>query len=80
MLQVAGVVVMNAHSVTDMSGEGFAVSLFRKGNQQGFVRAISDQPQAFVAGFSKVRSWAVPSDNTLLCTLPPRGSLVSIPE
>ena len=46
--------VMNAHTVTDMSGEGFAVRLFRQGNQGGFVRAISDQPQAFAAGFSKV--------------------------
>ena len=45
---------MNAHTVTDMSGEGFAVRLFRQGNQGGFVRAISDQPQAFAAGFSKV--------------------------
>jgi DNA excision repair protein ERCC-4 len=46
--------VMNAHTVTDMSGEGFAVRLFRQGNQGGFVRAISDQPHAFAAGFSKV--------------------------
>lgn len=53
--QVAGMLVMNAHSVTDSSGEGFAVRLFRKGNQRGFVRAMSDQPQSFASGFSKVQ-------------------------
>lgn len=53
-LQVAGILVVNAHTVTDMSGEGFAVRLFRQGNQGGFVRAISDQPQSFAASFSKV--------------------------
>ena len=53
-LQVAGILVVNAHTVTDMSGEGFAIRLFRQGNQGGFVRAISDQPQSFAASFSKV--------------------------
>lgn len=53
-MQVAGILVVNAHTVTDMSGEGFAVRLFRQGNQGGFVRAISDQPQSFAASFSKV--------------------------
>jgi hypothetical protein len=53
--QVAGLLVVNAHLVQDSSGEGFAVRLFRKGNQAGFVRALSDQPAAFVSGFGKVR-------------------------
>ena len=53
--QVAGLLVVNAHLVQDSSGEGFAVRLFRKGNQRGFVRALSDQPSAFVSGFGKVR-------------------------
>ena len=46
--------VVNAHLVQDTTGEGFAVRLFRKGNQRGFVRALSDQPSSFVAGFNKV--------------------------
>ena len=50
---VAGVVVLNAHRVTDTSGEGFAVRLFRAANSNGFVRAFSDQPVSFL-GFSKV--------------------------
>ncbi len=53
-LQVAGMLVLNAHNVTDTSGEGFAVRLFRKGNQRGFIRALSDQPAFFAAGFNKV--------------------------
>ena len=54
LLQVAGMLILNANSVTDSSGEGFAVRLFRKGNQRGFVRAITDNPAAFAAGFNKV--------------------------
>ena len=46
--------VLNAHNVSDTSGEGFAVRLFRKGNQRGFIRALSDQPAFFAAGFNKV--------------------------
>lgn len=48
-------VILNAHNVTDTSGEGFAVRLFRKGNQRGFIRALSDQASFFAAGFNKVR-------------------------
>ena len=56
--QVAGILVVNAHLVQDTTGEGFAVRLFRKGNQRGFVRALSDQPCSFVSGFNKVyRPW-----------------------
>lgn len=50
---VSGCVVLNAHRVTETSGEGFAVRLFRAANRNGFVRAFSDQPVSFL-GFSKV--------------------------
>ena len=46
-------VIVNAHRVTDSSGEGFAVRLFRAGNRHGFLRAFSDQPHAFTQGFHK---------------------------
>jgi len=52
---VAGVVVLNAHRVTDTSGDGFAVRLFRAANAAGFVRAFSDAPTSF-AGFNKVNT------------------------
>ncbi len=51
---VSGIVVLNAHRVSDTSGEGFAVRLYRAANRNGFVRAFSDQPPSFL-GFSKVR-------------------------
>ncbi len=50
---VAGAVVVNAHRVTDTSGEGFAVRLLRAGSSAAFVRGLSDQPTSF-GGFSKV--------------------------
>ena len=52
---IAGMVIMNAHRVTDASGEAFAVRLFRMANKRGFIRAFSDQPTGFASGFNKVR-------------------------
>ena len=52
--EIAGVIVMNAHRVTDSSQDGFAVRLFRESNRSGFVRAFSDQPTSFTASFAKV--------------------------
>lgn len=52
---IAGMVIMNAHRVTDSSGEAFAVRLFRMANKHGFVRAFSDQPTGFASGFNKVQ-------------------------
>lgn len=51
---IAGMVIMNAHRVTDASGEAFAVRLFRMANKRGFIRAFSDQPTGFASGFNKV--------------------------
>jgi len=51
---IAGMVIMNAHRVTDSSGEAFAVRLFRMANKHGFVRAFTDQPTGFASGFNKV--------------------------
>jgi DNA excision repair protein ERCC-4 len=54
--QIAGFIVLNAHRVTDESGEGFAIRLYMQGNRQGSVKAFSDQPVSFMAGFNKVSS------------------------
>lgn len=51
---IAGMIVMNAHRVTDSSGEAFAVRLYRTANKHGFIRAFSDQPTGFASGFNKV--------------------------
>ncbi|CAM6006792.1 unnamed protein product [Sphagnum balticum] len=51
--KVAGVVVNNAHRLSESCAEAFIVRLFRHANKVGFVRAFSDKPQAMVSGFSK---------------------------
>jgi DNA excision repair protein ERCC-4 len=51
---IAGMLVLNAHNVTETSKEGFAVRLYRQGNSTGFLRAFSDQPTSFLSGFNKV--------------------------
>ena len=61
---IAGMVIMNAHRVTDASGEAFAVRLFRMANKRGFIRAFSDQPTGFASGFNKVQ-WQT---HFLFCT------------
>lgn len=66
-MHALGLIILNAHRVTDSSGEGFAVRLYRqgsgiglnpgqgssRGNSSGFVRAFSDNPNAFAAGFNR---------------------------
>jgi hypothetical protein len=47
-------VVANAHRVTDDSGEGFAVRLYRQGRPAGPLAAFSDAPVSFCAGFNKL--------------------------
>ncbi|KAL4433054.1 hypothetical protein ABPG77_006481 [Micractinium sp. CCAP 211/92] len=52
--QIAGMVVLNAHRVTDSSGEGFAVRLYKTAAPRGVVRAFSDLPSSFASEFNKV--------------------------
>ena len=52
--RIAGIVVGNAHRVTDFSGEAFVARLFRAGNRVGFVRGVTDRPGDLVRGFNGV--------------------------
>ena len=52
--KLSGIVVWDAHRVTDTTNEAFVLRLFRQKNKAGFVKGISDQPDAFQGGFSKV--------------------------
>ena len=66
--QIAGIILMNAHRVSDTSQDGFAVRLFRTSNKDGFLRAFSDQPISFTAGFAKVGSiWESCAANIMAC-------------
>ncbi|GLJ46967.1 hypothetical protein SUGI_0991250 [Cryptomeria japonica] len=51
--RVAGLIIVNAHRLTETCTEAFIVRLYRFGNRKGYVRAFSDRPQSMVAGFSK---------------------------
>lgn len=50
---VAGLLILNAHALSDTSTESFIVRLLRSHRRPFFVWAFSDRPHAMVAGFAK---------------------------
>ncbi|CAA0841874.1 DNA repair endonuclease UVH1 [Striga hermonthica] len=50
---VAGIILLNAHSLSDTSTEAFIVRIIRSSNRSVYVRAFSDRPHAMVSGFAK---------------------------
>ncbi|PIN08691.1 Structure-specific endonuclease ERCC1-XPF, catalytic component XPF/ERCC4 [Handroanthus impetiginosus] len=57
---VAGIILLNAHSISDTSTEAFIVRILRSSNRSLYVRAFSDRPHAMVSGFAK-------AERTLKC-------------
>ncbi|KAK4338181.1 hypothetical protein RND71_042668 [Anisodus tanguticus] len=57
---VAGLVMLNAHSLSDTSTEAFIVRILRSTNRELYVRAFSDRPHSMVSGFAK-------AERTLKC-------------
>ncbi|XP_051119359.1 DNA repair endonuclease UVH1 isoform X2 [Andrographis paniculata] len=57
---IAGIILLNAHSLSDTSTEAFIVRILRSSNRSLYVRAFSDRPQAMVSGFAK-------AERTLKC-------------
>ncbi|CAJ1928749.1 unnamed protein product [Sphenostylis stenocarpa] len=51
--KIAGILVLNAHSLSETSTEAFIVRIFRSLNRGAYVRAFSDKPHAMVSGFAK---------------------------
>lgn len=51
--RVAGIIVVNAHNISESSGEGFVVKLYRTKGGTGFVRAFSEHPVALTSEFAK---------------------------
>ncbi|KAG0242467.1 hypothetical protein BGW41_004035 [Actinomortierella wolfii] len=49
---VTGLLVANAHRITATSSEAFVIRLYRTRNSEGFLKAFSDNPEAFASGFS----------------------------
>ena len=52
--KVTGLVVWDAHRVSETSSEAFILRLFRQKNKVGFIKGISDSADSFSAGFFKV--------------------------
>ncbi|CAH2080160.1 unnamed protein product [Thlaspi arvense] len=50
---LAGIFILNAHSLSETSTEAFIVRIVKTLNGSAYVRAFSDKPQAMVSGFAK---------------------------
>ncbi|KAJ0779080.1 putative ERCC4 domain, RuvA domain 2, restriction endonuclease type II [Helianthus annuus] len=57
---VAGIVLLNAHLLSETCTEAFIVRILRASNKDVYVRAFSDRPHAMVSGFAK-------AERTLKC-------------
>ncbi|OZJ03595.1 hypothetical protein BZG36_03031 [Bifiguratus adelaidae] len=53
---ITGILVMNAHRVSETSMEAFILRLYREGNTEGFIKAFSDAPESFVTGFAPLQN------------------------
>ncbi|KAI9089266.1 hypothetical protein K1719_029545 [Acacia pycnantha] len=51
---IAGLIILNAHSLSETSTEAFIVRIIRSLNRDAYIRAFSDKPHAMVSGFAKV--------------------------
>ncbi|XP_041475884.1 DNA repair endonuclease XPF-like [Lytechinus variegatus] len=51
---ITGVIVNKAHKIIDSCQEAFILRLCRQKNKTAFIKAFSDQPQAFAAGLCKL--------------------------
>lgn len=51
---VSGILVLNAHRVTESSGEGFVVRLYRTKGGKGYLRAFTEHPVSFTNEFAKL--------------------------
>ncbi|XP_022786619.1 DNA repair endonuclease XPF-like isoform X3 [Stylophora pistillata] len=51
---VTGIVVFRAHKIIESCQEAFILRLFRENNKTGFIKALSENPQAFTTGLFQV--------------------------
>lgn len=55
---VTGLIVLHADRVTRSSSEAFIVRLFRDANEDGFVKAFSEEPERLASGFAPLQTVA----------------------
>jgi DNA excision repair protein ERCC-4 len=58
---MSGILVWDAHKVSEISSEAFILRLFRQENKHGFIKGISDSPDSFGGGFFKVEKVKPPT-------------------
>ncbi|KAG9452536.1 hypothetical protein H6P81_005440 [Aristolochia fimbriata] len=51
--RIAGIVILNAHKLSETCTEAFIVRLLRSYNRDAYVRAFTDRPHAMLSGFAK---------------------------
>jgi len=51
---ICGLLVPNAHKISDLCVESFIIRVFREKNRSGFLKAFSDDPESLQQGFAKV--------------------------
>ncbi|TID29397.1 hypothetical protein CANINC_001971 [Pichia inconspicua] len=53
---ITGLVILHAEKISQYSMDRFVVNLYRKGNQWGFIKAVSDDPEKFCKGFQPLQT------------------------
>ncbi|KAI9014547.1 hypothetical protein CLU79DRAFT_766326 [Phycomyces nitens] len=53
---ISGIIVANAHRVRSDAMEELIISVYRKENEQGFIKAFSDNPFPFVSRFAPLQT------------------------
>ena len=53
---ITGITVLHAERVTPTSTEAFIMRIFRQENQEGFVKAFSDNAEHFTVGVSPLQT------------------------
>ncbi|KAL0081166.1 hypothetical protein J3Q64DRAFT_1850905 [Phycomyces blakesleeanus] len=53
---ISGIIVANAHRVRSDAMEELILNVYRKENEQGFIKAFSDNPSPFVSGFAPLQT------------------------
>eukprot|EP01134_Creolimax_fragrantissima_P002151 CFRG2151T1 len=51
---LSGIMVCNAHRVTEKSSEAFILRLYREKNKTGFIKAYTDSPEGVASGLAQV--------------------------
>lgn len=50
---ITGIMIQDAHKVSEHGMEAFCLYILRKQNEVAFIKAFSDDPEAFIRGFAK---------------------------